>query len=110
MNKSDDTTIMHNLSKEYLSFPQIKFRISINCYKMWMDVKILTVQILLLIGVVLIKSSDGHGMVLDPVNRASRWRYNVTALIDYEDNGVTCGGYEVIILFQKFSDHLMIFY
>lgn len=35
----------------------------------------------------------GHGMLIDPVNRASRFRYDVRALPDYNDNGINCGGY-----------------
>lgn len=34
----------------------------------------------------------GHGMVLKPVNRSSRWRFNRTAPINYNDNQLFCGG------------------
>ncbi|KAF5281669.1 hypothetical protein FQR65_LT14599 [Abscondita terminalis] len=36
---------------------------------------------------------SGHGMMLEPVNRGSRWRYNATALPNYSDMGLFCGGY-----------------
>lgn len=35
----------------------------------------------------------GHGMVLNPVGRLSRWRYDWTAPADYDDSGSFCGGY-----------------
>ncbi|XP_055642293.1 uncharacterized protein LOC129779062 [Toxorhynchites rutilus septentrionalis] len=37
----------------------------------------------------------GHGMVLDPVGRASRWRCSRKAPVNYDDNGLNCGGYSV---------------
>lgn len=33
----------------------------------------------------------GHGMVMDPVNRASRWRVDPSAPADYNDNQQWCG-------------------
>ena len=36
---------------------------------------------------------NGHGMVVDPVNRASRWRFDKTAVKDYNDNSLFCGGF-----------------
>ena len=36
---------------------------------------------------------SGHGMVLNPPGRGSRWRYDRTAPVDYDDNGCNCGGY-----------------
>lgn len=38
---------------------------------------------------------NGHGMVVDPVNRATRWRFDKTAIPDYNDNGLYCGGFDV---------------
>ncbi|XP_077290276.1 uncharacterized protein LOC143914057 [Arctopsyche grandis] len=35
---------------------------------------------------------QGHGMVLDPVNRASRWRVDSSAPPNYGDNQLWCGG------------------
>lgn len=36
---------------------------------------------------------SGHGMVLDPVGRGTRWRYDRTAPVNYDDNGSNCGGF-----------------
>lgn len=56
-------------------------------------------QILSISAVVIIlanfDSTSGHGMVMDPVARASRWRVDTTAKINYNDNGNFCGGYYV---------------
>lgn len=38
---------------------------------------------------------DGHGMMLSPVGRSSRWRYDSTAPKNYDDNGLYCGGFWV---------------
>uniref|UniRef100_A0A0K8TUX0 Chitin-binding type-4 domain-containing protein n=2 Tax=Bactrocera latifrons TaxID=174628 RepID=A0A0K8TUX0_BACLA len=38
---------------------------------------------------------SGHGMLLDPPGRSSRWRYNSTAPTNYDDNGLNCGGMSV---------------
>ncbi|XP_067621799.1 uncharacterized protein [Eurosta solidaginis] len=34
----------------------------------------------------------GHGMMLDPPGRSSRWRFNASAPKNYDDNGLNCGG------------------
>uniref|UniRef100_A0A336M0X4 CSON009773 protein n=1 Tax=Culicoides sonorensis TaxID=179676 RepID=A0A336M0X4_CULSO len=34
-------------------------------------------------------------MLLDPVNRSSRWRYDQRAPINYDDNGINCGGFSM---------------
>lgn len=34
----------------------------------------------------------GHGMMLDPVGRGSRWRYDRSAIANYNDNENFCGG------------------
>lgn len=36
---------------------------------------------------------SGHGMVIKPPGRGTRWRYDKTAPIDYDDNGSNCGGF-----------------
>jgi Lytic polysaccharide mono-oxygenase, cellulose-degrading len=38
---------------------------------------------------------SGHGMLMDPVNRASRWRADSTAPKDYSDMEGFCGGFPV---------------
>lgn len=45
----------------------------------------------------------GHGMVMDPVNRASRWRVDPTATPDYTDNGLYCGGYAVTFFLNFYN-------
>lgn len=35
---------------------------------------------------------DSHGMVMDPVNRASRWRFDPSAPVNYDDAASWCGG------------------
>lgn len=40
----------------------------------------------------------GHGMVLDPVNRCSRWRYDSKAKPNYDDSQGWCGGFYVSAL------------
>lgn len=39
----------------------------------------------------------GHGTLLDPVSRASRWRYDRKATPDYDDTQAFCGGFNVRI-------------
>ncbi|KAH8358926.1 hypothetical protein KR093_003356, partial [Drosophila rubida] len=36
---------------------------------------------------------EGHGMLLSPVGRSSRWRYDTTAPKNYDDSGLYCGGF-----------------
>lgn len=38
---------------------------------------------------------EGHGMVMDPVNRASRWRVDPTAPPNWDDNQLYCGSFGV---------------
>ncbi|SPP83985.1 uncharacterized protein LOC117586174 [Drosophila guanche] len=40
----------------------------------------------------LVDELQGHGMMLDPVGRSSRWRYDSSAPKNYDDNGLYCGG------------------
>lgn len=37
--------------------------------------------------------TSGHGMVISPAGRGSRWRSDRTAPFDYDDNGSNCGGF-----------------
>ena len=43
----------------------------------------------------LLDEISGHGMLMDPVNRASRWRFDSTAFADYNDMEGFCGGFLV---------------
>lgn len=47
------------------------------------------------VSLVLIEKVVGHGMVHDPVNRATRWRYDRKAPANYDDNQLFCGGFAV---------------
>ncbi|XP_017771238.1 PREDICTED: uncharacterized protein LOC108558737 [Nicrophorus vespilloides] len=48
-----------------------------------------------LMCVFLAKESAGHGMLLDPPNRSSLWRFDDEAPINYNDNENFCGGANV---------------
>lgn len=39
--------------------------------------------------------SDGHGKLMDPVNRSSAWRRHFDTPKNYNDNELFCGGYGV---------------
>ncbi|CAH1365703.1 hypothetical protein MTP99_001969 [Tenebrio molitor] len=54
---------------------------------------VLTVSILILCS--LIGHISGHGMMLDPPNRSSLWRYNPKAPVNYDDDQNYCGGMNV---------------
>ncbi|XP_062554664.1 uncharacterized protein LOC134219813 [Armigeres subalbatus] len=43
----------------------------------------------------LLPTVQSHGMLLDPIARGSRWRCNSGAPVNYDDNGLYCGGYYV---------------
>lgn len=44
---------------------------------------------------VLVANVYGHGMMLNPVGRQSRWRYDSSAPPNYTDNELYCGGITV---------------
>ncbi|XP_055849881.1 uncharacterized protein LOC129914585 [Episyrphus balteatus] len=39
---------------------------------------------------------NGHGMMLDPVSRSSRWRVDSTGRANYDDNALFCGGFSTM--------------
>lgn len=43
----------------------------------------------------LFADTSGHGMLMDPVNRASRWRFDTSSPRDYNDMEGFCGGFAV---------------
>lgn len=51
--------------------------------------------VFVLVIVALIDQISGHGRLMDPINRASRWRFVGGAPIDYNDMEGFCGGYFV---------------
>ncbi|KAJ8924200.1 hypothetical protein NQ315_006991 [Exocentrus adspersus] len=65
-----------------------------------------TIIVVVITGVFL-KQVVSHGMFLNPPNRSSLWRYNRSARINYDDNGINCGGFhlppnkEFILYFPK---------
>lgn len=71
--------------------------------------------IVLLFGCVVV-GVLGHGMMLDPPNRSSLWRYNSSFPINYNDNENFCGGFGVRLLpfvrdvKCKASSHLQVQY
>jgi len=48
----------------------------------------------LLISLVVLQEVCGHGMMVDPINRSSIWRFNDSFPINYDDNAHFCGGFE----------------
>jgi len=58
-----------------------------------MDNKIKFLVWLMLVNV--FDGISGHGMIMDPVNRASRWRIDNSTPRDYNDMEGFCGGYPV---------------
>ena len=49
----------------------------------------------------LLKTANGHGMMLDPPNRSSMWHYGFNVPPNYNDNGLNCGGFTVIRIFNS---------
>ncbi|EFA07375.2 hypothetical protein TcasGA2_TC016350 [Tribolium castaneum] len=47
------------------------------------------------LALVCLQKVSGHGMLMDPTNRASRWRVDPKAPINYDDNAFFCGGFAV---------------
>ena len=60
----------------------------------------------------LLKTANGHGMMLDPPNRSSMWHYGFNVPPNYNENGLNCGGFTVIRIFNsfKFSCFFMLIY
>lgn len=56
-----------------------------------MNPKIVTVLTILVL-VNLFNGISGHGMLMDPVNRGSRWRVDGSEPRNYDDNSNYCGG------------------
>ncbi|EDW96121.2 uncharacterized protein LOC6535786 [Drosophila yakuba] len=50
---------------------------------------LLSITLLLAIG---LQQIDGHGMMLSPPSRSSRWRYDGSAPQNWNDNELFCGG------------------
>jgi len=50
---------------------------------------------LICLVVVLVHEIHGHGMLMSPPGRSTRWRYDSSAPKNYDDNALYCGGYYV---------------
>lgn len=44
---------------------------------------------------VVIAETCGHGMMMDPPNRSSLWRFDKESPVNYNDNQNFCGGFYV---------------
>jgi hypothetical protein len=42
-----------------------------------------------------IKDVSGHGRLIDPPSRSSAWRFGFNTTINYNDNELFCGGFNV---------------
>ncbi|XP_037952307.1 uncharacterized protein LOC119682854 [Teleopsis dalmanni] len=51
------------------------------------------VLIIYLVLMICVSEIRSHGMMLSPASRSSRWRYDSTALKNYDDNALYCGGF-----------------
>lgn len=56
------------------------------------DIKLIFAVILVALNV---GEIFGHGYMIDPPSRSSAWRRGFNTSINYDDNGVYCGGYGV---------------
>jgi len=55
----------------------------------------LTLVILVIVSTVCVRKVKAHGMVLDPPSRSSMWRFGFNVPINYDDDGLYCGGFGV---------------
>jgi len=53
--------------------------------------------VLMLVTVINLQEIDGHGMLMEPVNRGSAWRKGFKTPVNYDDEGNYCGGLSVNI-------------
>lgn len=51
-----------------------------------------------LVVLLMVLGSHEHGMLIDPVNRSSMFRYGYNTPVNYEDNQLFCGGRAVSLL------------
>lgn len=58
----------------------------------------LLVPVLFLAEVALVR---GHGLLLDPASRSTMWRLGFQTPVNYNDNGLNCGGYEKLWVQNK---------
>ncbi|XP_013109176.2 uncharacterized protein LOC106088287 [Stomoxys calcitrans] len=57
--------------------------------------KLLAISIIVAVSLTNVDYTTGHGMMLSPPGRSSRWRYDSSAIPNYNDNANYCGGFSV---------------
>lgn len=55
----------------------------------------LLITLFALIAFTYIGYVSGHGMLWEPVSRSTRWRFNSSAVPNWSDNQLYCGGFSV---------------
>lgn len=78
----------------YLEMITIWYKWKENCQNLAFVTKMYKLAIVLLV-VAFFEGTLGHGMVMDPPNRSSMWRFDHTSPPNYEDNQNFCGGMSV---------------
>ena len=53
---------------------------------------------LLVILIYFTAHTDGHGRLIEPPSRSSMWRFGFNTPVNYDDNQLFCGGYDVSII------------
>lgn len=67
------------------------FKLQLNKDEMGLNI----LGIFLAVFLLNVRESEGHGMLLSPVSRGSRWRYDSKAPTNFNDNELYCGGFSV---------------
>jgi hypothetical protein len=74
-----------------------------------MTAKMVVLSVTLFVFCLLVEKISGHGMMLEPPNRSSLWRFDPTAPPNYDDNQNFCGGVAVSTYsFLKSSSNLQL--
>ena len=61
--------------------------------------KLLTIAGVFYIVLMMTSLVEGHGRLVEPPSRSSAWRFGFPTPINYDDNELFCGGYQVKLLF-----------
>ena len=56
---------------------------------------------LLVILIYFTARTDGHGRLIEPPSRSSMWRFGFNTPVNYDDNQLFCGGYDVSITLTR---------
>ena len=46
---------------------------------------------------------EGHGRLIEPPSRSSAWRFGFPTPINYDDNELFCGGFQVKLFFWYYK-------